>query len=176
MARSLLCSSRMLASDHVVYLDGVADSPNVRIVGAHLIIYPNATALANAGSCGLCEAGFGTNTNRQDNHIAGVLGARLRVHNDGSVGPRLETRHAVPQRNADAVFLQSLSHRSRGHAADDDNAFGCFHGCGCVHEWRPSRLIDNRPIQPSELAKSLEEAGVFTRQAPHCLASPFAIC
>src|SRR5262249_7636312 len=36
-----------LASDHVVCLDGVADGPDVSIAGPHLIIYPNAAALAN---------------------------------------------------------------------------------------------------------------------------------
>jgi hypothetical protein len=103
----------MLASDHVVYLDGVADSPNVRIVGAHLIIYPNATALANAGSCGLCEAGFGTNTNRQDNHIAGVLGADFVFTTMAPLGP--DSKPATPFPSA--TLTPFFSSRCRTGAA-----------------------------------------------------------
>src|SRR5262249_3053572 len=35
------------------------------------------------------------------------------------------------------VFVETPAARgARGDAADDDNAFGCFHGCDCVHERR----------------------------------------
>ena len=94
-----------VAGDEVLHLDRVAHREDIGLTGAHLLVDPDAAALAERQPGRLRQRGVRTHAKGEDHDVGGMDLARLRLDIDRSAGRRLETGHAVAELQAHAVAL-----------------------------------------------------------------------
>jgi hypothetical protein len=102
-----------LTGHHVRHFDGIADSPDVRVLGAHLRIDDDSTSSADPESGRRRQSGLRPHAEREDHEVCWQSGSTFRDHDQPSVGRPIDPRQAIAQLEPHALRKQVIHERGR---------------------------------------------------------------